>query len=101
VGNVHHIAWRVPDAAAQAQWRAEVASLGYNVSPVMDRTYFHSIYFREPGGVLFEIATDNPGFTVDESVEQLGTQLKLPPPLEPHRARIEMVLPPVSLPNPT
>lgn len=100
VGNVHHIAWRVPDDAAQTSWRAEIAHLGYNVSPVMDRTYFHSIYFREPGGVLFEIATDNPGFTVDEAAAKLGTQLQLPPPLEPHRARIEMVLPPVELPQP-
>jgi catechol 2,3-dioxygenase-like lactoylglutathione lyase family enzyme len=101
VGNVHHIAWRVPDDEAQVQWRAEIASLGYNISPVMDRTYFHSIYFREPGGVLFEIATDSPGFTVDEAAAELGTHLKLPPPLEPHRARIEMVLPPVNLPKST
>jgi catechol 2,3-dioxygenase-like lactoylglutathione lyase family enzyme len=99
VGNVHHIAWRVPDNAAQTSWHAEIASLGYNVSPIMDRTYFNSIYFREPGGVLFEIATDNPGFTVDEAAAALGTQLKLPSPLEPHRARIEMVLPPVALPT--
>jgi catechol 2,3-dioxygenase-like lactoylglutathione lyase family enzyme len=101
VGNVHHVAWRVPDDAAQATWHGEIARLGYNVSPVMDRTYFYSIYFREPGGVLFEIATDNPGFTVDEAAAELGTQLKLPPPLEPHRARIETVLPTVKLPQAT
>ncbi len=67
---------------------------GLNVTPVMDRSYFHSIYYREPGGVLFEIATDNPGFTVDEPADRLGTGLKLPPWLEPHRAEIERARPP-------
>jgi glyoxalase family protein len=65
----------------------------------MDRKYFHSIYFREPGGILFEIATDPPGFTVDESVEQLGTRLELPPWLEPYREELEQVLPAVRLPT--
>ena len=69
-----------------------------NVSPVMDRNYFHSIYYREPGGVLFEIATDNPGFTADQTAEELGTKLMLPPWLESHRAQIERV-PPIKLPS--
>jgi catechol 2,3-dioxygenase-like lactoylglutathione lyase family enzyme len=98
VGNVHHVAWRVRDDDSQEWWRAEIARLGYNVSPVMDRTYFYSIYFREPGGVLFEIATDAPGFTFDEAPEEMGTHLKLPPWMEAHRARIEAALPPVKLP---
>ena len=72
-------------------------SLRLDVTPVLDRTYFHSIYFREPGGVLFEIATDPPGFTFDESIESLGEALKVPPWLEPKRAFIEKVLPPIAL----
>jgi glyoxalase family protein len=95
VGTVHHIAWRTPDAGQQLRWRGTLAGLDYNVSPVMDRNYFESIYFREPGGVLFEIATDPPGFTVDEPLESLGHDLKLPPEYEPMRARIEAALPPV------
>ena len=79
--------------------RKEIARLGFNVSPIMDRVYFHSIYYREPGGVLFEIATDTPGFTVDQPCEQLGTKLSLPPWLESHRAEIEKVVPPVRLPG--
>jgi catechol 2,3-dioxygenase-like lactoylglutathione lyase family enzyme len=97
-GVVHHVAFRTPDDVEQTAWRNEIVSKGFNVSPVMDRTYFHSIYYREPGGVLFEIATDNPGFTADEPAEQLGTKLRLPPWLEPDRAVIERVLPPVRLP---
>jgi len=69
-----------------------------NVSPVIDRCYFHSIYYREPGGVLFEIATDNPGMTADQPADELGKKLMLPPWLEPHRAAIERALPPVRLP---
>ncbi|MBY0396108.1 MAG: VOC family protein, partial [Thermoleophilia bacterium] len=69
---------------------------GQQVTPVIDRTYFNAIYFREPGGVLFEIATDPPGFAVDEPVETLGTALKLPPQYEPIRGRIERVLPPLA-----
>ena len=95
VGSVHHVAWRTPDDAQQLAWRQEIGRAGLDVTQVMDRQYFRSIYFREPGGVLFEIATDPPGFAVDESVEQLGTQLKLPPWLEPMRADIERSLPPV------
>lgn len=92
-GTVHHIAWRTSDAAQQLRWRGVLAELDYNVSPVMDRNYFESIYFREPGGVLFEIATDGPGFAVDERLETLGESLKLPAQYEPMRDRIESLLP--------
>ncbi|MDQ3623611.1 MAG: VOC family protein, partial [Verrucomicrobiota bacterium] len=98
-GSVHHIAFRARDDEQQRAWREKIVSLGYNVSPVMDRTYFHSIYFRQPGGVLFEIATDPPGFTLDESPEELGTHLRLPPWLERSRPRIEEILPPITLPK--
>ncbi len=97
-GSVHHIAFRAKDEAEQLQWRERLVELGYNVTPVVDRTYFHSIYFREPGGVLFEIATESPGFTLDESLEELGTNLRLPPWLEPSRSEIEKILPPIHLP---
>jgi glyoxalase family protein len=96
-GAVHHVAWRTPNDEEQLAWRQEITSLGIPVSPVMDRQYFHSIYFREPGGVLFEIATDPPGFTLDEPREELGTHLKLPPWLEPQRAQIEHMLPQLDL----
>ena len=99
VGNVHHVAWRTPDDAQQEQWLAALSGLGYGVSPVMDRDYFHSIYFREPGGILFEIATDPPGFAIDESPETLGHALKLPPQYEPMRAQIEAHLPPLRVPK--
>lgn len=98
-GSVHHIAFRTADDAQQRAWREKIVSLGYNVSPVMDRTYFNSIYFREPGGVLFEIATDPPGFGLDESPEELGSKLRLPPWMEPSRAQIEKSLPPITLPT--
>jgi glyoxalase family protein len=98
-GAVHHIAFRVADDAAQEAWREKLLGLGYHVSPVMDRNYFHSIYFREPGGVLFEIATDPPGFTADESPEALGTALKLPSQYEAHRADLERVLVPLKMPG--
>lgn len=97
-GGVHHVAFRVSDDAAQTRFRVELVRAGLNASPVMDRSYFHSIYFREPGGVLFEIATDTPGFTVDESVERLGAMLQLPPQLESYRAQIEARLSPLRLP---
>jgi glyoxalase family protein len=97
-GSVHHIAFRAESDADQLALRAEIVHLGHNVSPVMDRTYFHSIYFREPGGVLFEIATDPPGFTVDESAQELGTNLCLPPWMENARARIQEILPSIRLP---
>lgn len=95
VGSVHHVAWRVPDDTQQAMIRVALSRAGYRVTPVQDRKYFRSIYFREPGGVLFEVATDPPGFTVDEPAERLGTQLQLPPWLEPHRAQITAALPPI------
>lgn len=98
-GVVHHIAFRTKDDAQQAAWHKELAAKRFNVSPVMDRTYFHSIYYREPGGVLFEIATENPGFTADEPADRLGKKLMLPPWLEAHRAEIEKAVPPVRLPN--
>jgi glyoxalase family protein len=98
VGTVHHVAFRVPDEETQLELREKVAALGYNVTHVLDRNYFRSIYFREPGGVLFEIATDPPGFTADEDPERLGESLKLPPWLEPRREQLEEVLPPLSVP---
>ena len=98
VGTVHHVAFRVPDEEGQLELREEIAALGYNVTPVLDRNYFRSIYFREPGGVLFEIATDPPGFAVDEESEHLGENLKLPPWLESRRDQLEEPLPPVRVP---
>jgi glyoxalase family protein len=99
VGTVHHIAWRTPDDDQQKAWREKLLKLGVNVTPIIDRKYFHSVYFREPGGVLFEIATDPPGFTVDEPAQQLGMQLQLPHWLEPRRKALEETLPRVR--NPT
>jgi len=99
VGTVHHVAWRTPDAAEQDQWWKTLSGLPVSLSPIIDRFWFRSIYFREPGGVLFEIATDGPGFTADEPAEALGTALILPPWLEPQRAEIEAVLPPLRPPG--
>src|SRR5208282_4357318 len=96
-GTIHHIAFRAPTDSAQLEWRQVLSKVTLNVTPVRDRTYFHSIYFREPGGVLFEIATDPPGFTFDEPLETLGESLKLPPWLESERDEIERVLPSISL----
>ncbi|MDP4006009.1 ring-cleaving dioxygenase [Methylobacterium sp. NEAU K] len=95
-GSVHHIAFRAADDAAQAAMADRLAGFGLHVTEQRDRQYFRSVYFREPGGVLFEIATDAPGFAVDEPVEALGRALKLPAGLEPHRAEIEAVLPKVA-----
>jgi glyoxalase family protein len=96
-GSVHHIAFRAADDAAQAAMvEALTTRHGLGVTEQRDRAYFRSVYFREPGGVLFEIATDGPGFDVDEAVADLGTGLKLPTGLEPHRARIEAALPPLA-----
>lgn len=92
-GTVHHVAFRVPDAPTQVAARDHLQRNGSAVSPVTERAYFKSIYYREPGGILFEIATDGPGFAIDEPVETLGTKLSLPPRLEPHRAAIEAALP--------
>jgi glyoxalase family protein len=99
-GSVHHIAWRARDDEEQLQWRRKLTAAGVSPTKVVDRCYFHSIYFREPGGVLFEVATDPPGFTVDESVQALGSRLQLPPWLEPDRGLIERHLLPLKLPAP-
>ena len=100
VGSVHHLAWRVDDEAHQQRVRRDVESGGAQPTPVIDRFWFKSVYFKEPGGVLFEIATDGPGFTVDEELGHLGEALVLPPFLEHHRREIEAVLPPLKLPMP-
>jgi glyoxalase family protein len=97
-GTVHHVAFRAESDAIQKDWRRDLLKLNYDVTPVLDRQYFHSIYFNEPGGVLFEIATDPPGFATDETPDNLGTHLKLPPWLEPARPEIEASLPPLRLP---
>lgn len=97
-GSVHHIALRVADGDEQLAWRDKLISLGYQVSPVMDRNYFESIYFRGPGGVLFELATDPPGMTVDEPLEKLGEELKLPEQYERHRATLIKQLAPLEKP---
>lgn len=95
-GIIHHVAFRVADEAQQTEWRKLLRAAGVRVSAVRDRLYFHSIYFREPGGVLLEIATDGPGFSIDEAEPRLGEKLCLPPWLEPSRASIERRLPPLS-----
>jgi catechol 2,3-dioxygenase-like lactoylglutathione lyase family enzyme len=99
VGTVHHVAWRTATDDEQVQWRDTLTKLDYDVTPIIDRQYFHSIYFREPGGVLFEIATDPPGFATDETLERLGTSLKLPPWLEKARPELEQLLPQIELPK--
>lgn len=96
-GQVHHIAWRVPDDAAQLEIGGTLEKEGTFAFPVRERFYFKSIYFREPGGVLYEIATDKPGFAVDEAPEALGQKLMLPPQFEPQRAIIEARLPSFTL----
>jgi glyoxalase family protein len=95
VGSVHHLAWRVDDESHQLAVRSQVESGGSQATPVIDRFWFKSVYFKEPGGVLFELATDGPGFSVDEDPQHLGETLVLPPWLEPARSRIESVLPPL------
>jgi glyoxalase family protein len=98
-GSVHHIAWRVDDEAHQLEVRGHVAEEGARPTPVIDRFWFKSVYFLEPGGVLFELATDGPGFAVDEDRAHLGETLVLPPWLEPNRAAIESTLPPLAMPR--
>jgi glyoxalase family protein len=98
-GSVHHIAFRVSNDEEQMAWRENLVDLGYQVSPIMDRTYFHSIYFREPGGVLFELATNPPGFNQDEAVNELGANLRLPPWMEQARPQIEKILPKITVPR--
>jgi len=92
-GTNHHVAFRVKNEEVLMAFREKVAGNGLNITPKIDRNYFFSLYFREPGGVLFEIATDNPGFDVDEKVDELGTHLKLPAQYEPQRSQIEKTLP--------
>lgn len=94
-GTIHHIAFRAKTQGDQNAWIERLAAIGHRTTEVIDRQYFNAIYFREPGGVLFEIATDPPGFAVDEPAETLGQALKLPAQYEPMRARIERVLPPL------
>ncbi len=98
VGGVHHVAWRAPDDAAQLTLRSQVADAGRRPTPVIDRFWFKSIYFTEPGGALFEIATDGPGFAIDEEPSALGERLILPPWLEPNRSEIESNLAPLRMP---
>jgi glyoxalase family protein len=95
-GTVHHIAFRNTNDEAQAEWRRTLARY-LSVTPVQDRTYFHSMYFREPGGVLFEMATDNPGFLIDEPIESLGEELRIPEWYEPNRRAIEARVLPITL----
>ena len=99
VGTVHHVAWRAPDETTQAAWREELVDGGVEVTAIIDRQYFRSIYFREPSGTLLEIATDEPGFAIDEPLLELGQALKLPPWLEPTREQIEAALPKLNLPS--
>jgi glyoxalase family protein len=96
-GAVHHIAFAVADDDAQDQFRKRLIAAGHRVTPRIDRTYFHSIYFGTPGGVLFEIATAGPGFTVDEPRTSLGQDLKLPPQHEHLRSRLQQLLPPLAV----
>jgi glyoxalase family protein len=96
-GSVHHIAFRVPTDEAQLEYQFALRAAGHDVTPVIDRKYFHSIYYREPSGVLSEIATEPPGFTVDEPVDTLGEKLVLPEWFEPNRSAIEQKLLPITL----
>jgi glyoxalase family protein len=95
---VHHVAWSVADDEAQRVVGEMVTTAGLAPTRVMDRSYFKSIYFNEPGGVLFEVATIPPGFAIDEPLERLGERLMLPPQYEPRRAELESVLPPIQMP---
>ena len=97
IGSVHHVAYRTPSDKQQQVLRQSIVKAGLNATPVIDRFYFHSVYFQEPGGILFEIATNPPGFTIDEKLEELGTHLVLPPWLEPDRKSLEKILPKVDL----
>jgi glyoxalase family protein len=97
IGSVHHVAYRTPSDKQQLVLRQSIVNAGLNATPVIDRFYFHSVYFQEPGGILFEIATNPPGFTIDEKAEELGSRLVLPPWLEPDRKSLEKILPKVDL----
>jgi glyoxalase family protein len=96
-GTVHHVAFRAPDLPTLESWRENLVNRGVGVTQIMDRQYFKSIYFREPGGVLFEIATDDPGFAIDEPLLELGKSLRLPPWLEPSREQIANMLPKIEV----
>ena len=100
-GSVHHVAFRTPTDEKQKVLRNSIIKAGLNATPIIDRTYFHSVYFREPGGILFEIATDPPGFTTDQKPSELGTRLMLPEWLESERNNLEKILPKLSLPYPS
>ena len=100
VGSVHHLAWRVDDVDHQTELRRRIEAAGRRPTPLIDRFWFKSVYFLEPGGVLFEAATDGPGFAVDEDPLHLGESLVLPPWLETHRSQIEAALPPLQMPVP-
>ena len=93
---VHDLAWRVDDEAHQTQVRSRVETAGVQATPMIERFWFTSVYFKEPGGVLFELATDGPGFAIDEDAAHLGETLVLPPWLEAHRGSIEQALPPLA-----
>lgn len=97
-GTVHHVAFRCATDPDEVSMRERMIALAMHPTPVIDRQYFHSVYYREPGGVLFELATDGPGFAVDEPLSALGTTLMLPPQYEPRRAELEGVLPPIHEP---
>ncbi|TYR76633.1 ring-cleaving dioxygenase [Rossellomorea vietnamensis] len=97
VGTVHHIAWRADDDIDQLQWKEHLEKNSYPVTPVQDRNYFNAIYFREHGDILFEIATDPPGFSIDEAPEELGSNLKLPVQYETHREQLMQVLQPIEV----
>jgi glyoxalase family protein len=99
IGTVHHVAMAIATDQEQLEIREQLLSIGRAVTEVRDRQYFHSIYFREPGGVLYEIATLPPGFTIDEDLSALGTGLKLPPWEEPERSAIQQLLPPITVPR--
>ena len=99
VGVIHHVAFRAPDDASELRVRDDLIARGCDPTPVIDRTYFHSVYFREPSGVLFEIATDAPGMSVDEPASQLGQRLVLPGHLEAMRVEIERIVPPILVPT--
>jgi glyoxalase family protein len=99
VGTVHHIAWRVTDVEEEMALRARIEQAGRRPTDLIDRFWFRSVYFMEPGGVLFELATDGPGFAIDEHPKELGRSLILPPWLEEQRVRIEEILPPLTLPH--
>lgn len=97
IGTVHHIAWRAEEDDDQLEWKQQLEAQGYHVTPVHDRSYFKAVYFREVGGILFEIATDPPGFTTDEEAAMLGQQLQLPARYEINRSKLESTLPPFTI----